>query len=163
MGGGGKHQSLYRLNEFDAASLGQIASQITSMVPDASMIAPMMATAAGGMLSNYASNKIGKLNPMDKIETAVHRTLDNTRAGQWLNDKLDRASNFMDKKLGNTQEPALTPAMRMAIGAEVNSQLNARGIGRGNRNSSPPPSTSSPPPSTSSTRPPASSSTSART
>lgn len=93
------------------------------------MIAPMLTAAATGMVGNYASSKLGKLNPMDKIESAVGRKLDNTKAGRWLNRKIDQASDYMDRKLGNTTE--ITPEMRSAIGSEVTSQLDARGIRAG--------------------------------
>ena len=130
------------------ASLGQMASQLQSIVPDPSMIAPMLTAAVTGMVGNYASSKLGKLNPMDKIESAVSRKLDNTRAGKWLNRKIDQASDYMDRKLGNTTE--ITPEMRSAIGSEVTSQLDARGIRAGSTpptggNSGPTPSSSSTP------------------
>ncbi len=157
MGGGYDHginrdhySRLYRLNEFDMASLGQMASQLQSIVPDPSMIAPMLTAAATGMVGNYATSKLGKINPLDKIESAVSRKLDNTRAGKWLNKKIDQASDFMDRKLGNTT--GITPEMRSAIGSEVTSQLDARGIRAGS--TSPTGGSSGPSPTPPSSNPP---------
>ena len=107
----------------------------------------MLTAAATGMATNYASSKLGKLNPMDKIEQAVGQKLDNTRIGKWVNNKIDQASNYMDRKLGITNE--ITPELKSAIGAEVTTQLNARGVGRGSggstvsAGSTPPPSPNS--------------------
>lgn len=133
------YSRLYRLNEFDMGTFSQMAAQLQSIVPDPSMIGPMLTAAATGIGTNYVSGKLGKLNPMDKIEQAVTSKLDNTRVGRWVNRKIDQASDYMDRKLGNntTGTTSITPEIRSAIGSEVTAQLNARGVGT--RSSSTPP------------------------
>lgn len=118
------------------------------------MIGPMLTAAATGMATNYASSKLGKLNPITKIERAVTSKLDNTRIGKWANNKINQVSDYMDRKLGNNTN-TITPELRAAIGSEVTTQLNARGVGRGSGGSTrsagptPPPS-----PNSSNSRPP---------
>jgi len=151
----GYSSRLYRLQEFDAATLTQMASQLGQMVPDVSTIAPMLATAGAGMVGNYVSSRLGKVNPMEKIETALHKKLDNTKVGRWVNGKLDQASDYMDRKLGIG---GLNPEVKAEIGKEVTNQLDARGVSRnGNHTSAPPapipPSTPSSSPSTATSRP----------
>ena len=160
MGGGstlglneGYSSRLYRLQEFDAATLTQMASQLGQMVPDVSTIAPMVATAGAGMVGNYVSSRLGKVNPMEKIETALHKKLDNTKVGRWVNGKLDQASDYMDRKLGIG---GLNPEVKAEIGKEVSSQLDARGVSRSGSHTptpAPTPSPSTPPPSTGGPRP----------
>lgn len=141
---------LYKLQEFDAATLTQLASQLGSMIPDASAIAPMMATAGAGMAGNYVMGKLGKINPMEKIETALHQKLDDTKVGRWVNSKIDKASDYMDRKLGIG---GLNPEVKAEIGKEVSSQLDARGVSRSTGSPSTPPSPT-PPPLTGDPRPP---------
>jgi len=112
----------------------------------------MLTAAASGMATNYVSSKLGKLNPMDKIEQAVSSKLDNTRVGRWVNSKIDQASDYMDRKLGNTD--TITPEMRAAIGSEVTTQLNARGVGRGSGGSTGSAGSTPPSPNSSNSRPP---------
>lgn len=136
-------------------TFSQMATQLQSIVPDPSMVGPMLTAAVTGMAGNYASSKLGKLNPMEKIEQVVTKKLDNSRAGRWVNRKIDQASDYMDRKLGNTTE--ITPELRSAIGSEVTTQLNARGVGTSASSASPaggssgsrstPPTPPSPPPS----------------
>lgn len=145
----GYSSRLYRLQEFDAATLTQMASQLGQMVPDVSTIAPMLATAGAGMVGNYVSSRLGKVNPMEKIETALHKKLDNTKVGRWVNGKLDQASDYMDRKLGIG---GLNPEVKAEIGKEVTNQLDARGVSRnGNHTSTPPAPTPPSPPSSPST------------